>query len=150
VGARREAEPYIGFGMSVVLGVLAFGLAFLLTSFLPSPPDVRSSLIVPVALSLCFIGLLFLVTRKKAIGQVVGYLVLENGIFIFSLGLAHALPIAIEMGILLDVFVGAMVMGITVNSINREFDHIDATRLQALHDLPSPRELAARRRMERR
>ncbi len=150
VGARREVEPYVGFGVSVVLGALAFGAAFFLTSYLPALPDVQSRLLVPVALALCFIGLLFLVTRKMAIAQVIGYLVLENGIFVFSLGLAHALPASVEMGVLLDVFVGALVLGITVNSINQEFDHIDANRLQQLHDLPTPRELAARRRAERR
>lgn len=134
-GVQREVEPYIGFQLSVVLGALAVGVAFVLSELLPLPEATISQLVVPVSLATLFIGLLLLVSRKKAVTQVLGYIVLENGIFVFGLALARELPTLIEMGVLLDIFVGVFVMGITIYQINKEFDHIDANKLQELNDM---------------
>ncbi len=70
-------------------------------------------------MSTVIIGLLVLTTRIKAITQVVGYLMLENGIYIFGLTHAERVPFLVELGVLLDVFVGVFVMGIVVFHINR-------------------------------
>ena len=69
----------------------------------------------------CWTGFLMLTTRRKAITQVLGYLVLENGIFMFGLLLLEAMPFLVEVGVLLDLFVGVFVMGIIIHHINREF-----------------------------
>ena len=90
-------------------------------------------------LATVFMGLLLLVSRRLAVTQVVGYLMLENGIFVFSLVLATELPTIVEMGVLLDIFVGVFIMGITIFQINREFDHMDASRLQELQDTEGER-----------
>jgi hydrogenase-4 component E len=65
---------------------------------------------------------------------VVGYLVLENGIFIMGLTLLEAMPFLVEIGALLDLFVGIFVMGIIINHINREFSSLDTARLSALKE----------------
>jgi hydrogenase-4 component E len=92
------------------------------------------SLLVPVALSTILIGLFLIVSRKKALSQVLGYLVFENGIFTFGVGAAYEAPVLVEMGVLLDVFVAVFVMGIAIFHISREFDSIDTTRLETLRD----------------
>jgi hydrogenase-4 component E len=74
------------------------------------------------------------VSRKKAVTQVVGYLMLENGIFIFGQTLVRQIPFAVELGILLDLLVGVFVMGIAIHHISRAFDHIDTELLSALKD----------------
>ena len=79
-------------------------------------------------------GFLLLVSRAKAIVQVVGFLVMENGIFLFALLLLEKTPLLVEMGILLDIFVGALIMGIVVNHISDEFEHTDTSRLTILRD----------------
>ena len=79
-------------------------------------------------------GLMVLITRAKAITQVVGYLMLENGIYLFGLTLSERVPFLVEVGVLLDVFVGVFIMGIVVFHINREFDSISAANLTELHD----------------
>ena len=79
-------------------------------------------------------GFLILTTRRKAITQVVGYLILENGIFIMGLTLLEAMPFLVEIGVLLDLFVGIFVMGIIINHINREFSSLDVARLSALRE----------------
>jgi hydrogenase-4 component E len=91
-------------------------------------------MLVPVALATVIIGLIVLTTRNKAITQVVGYLILENGIYTFGMGQAERVPFLIELGVLLDVFAGVFIMGIVVFHINREFDSIDSTRLSELRD----------------
>jgi len=75
-----------------------------------------------------------LTTRRKAISPPVGYLVLENGVFIMGLTLVHAMPFLVEMGVLLDLLVAIFVMGIIINHIKREFASLDTTRLSQLRD----------------
>jgi|GEM_PF-23154 hydrogenase-4 component E len=135
-----EVEPYIGFNLSLVIGGLAFGAALWLAIALTLPFEIESELIIPVSLATAFIGLLTIVSRRKAITQVAGFLILENGIFMFGLVLVAALPTLVEMGVLLDLFAAVFVMGVTIHNINRAFDHIDTSRLNQLHDkLPSRR-----------
>ncbi len=130
---RREIEPLIGFTASLMLGAVAVALAFTIAPRLPLP-ELASDMLVPVALSTVIIGLIVLTTRNKAITQVVGYLVLENGIYVFGLSQAERVPFLVEIGVLLDVFVGVFIMGIVVFHINREFDSIDSARLTRLRD----------------
>jgi len=121
VSARRDIEPLIGYVPSLLAGALAFALAFAIAARLPLP-GTELELLVPVALTGVITGLLVLTTRRKAVTQVIGYLMLENGTFVFGLALAGRVPLLVEAGVLLDVFAGVFVMGIVIFHINREFD----------------------------
>jgi hydrogenase-4 component E len=134
VGIRREVEPLIGFIPSLLVGSLGTGLAVLFSHALPLVKVHAVSLLVPTSLSTVFTGFLLLTTRRKAITQVVGYLVLENGVFIMGLTLVHAMPFLVEMGVLLDLLVAIFVMGIIINHIKREFASLDTTRMSQLRD----------------
>ena len=133
---RREVAPYVGYGVSLLIGSLLIGASFIAGSRLPLPFPAVSPLLVPVALSTALIGMFVIVSRRKAATQVLGYLVLENGIFVFGLTLAGKMPWLVEMGVLLDVFIGVFVMGIALHHIHREFDTIDVDRLTSLRDVP--------------
>lgn len=130
---RREIEPLVGFIASLLLGAVAVALAFAVTARLPLP-EVRETLLVPVSLATVMIGFIVLTTRRKAITQVVGYLMLENGIYLFGLTQTESVPFLLELGVLLDIFVGVFIMGIVVFHINREFDSLDSARLAELTD----------------
>jgi hydrogenase-4 component E len=132
----HESTPIVGHTASVVLGIAILIVSFWLTSRFPLPEGQQpvSNLVLPVAVATILTGLLLIVSRRLALMQVVGYLVLENGIFIFGVGLAHEEPLLIEMGILLDVFVAVLVMGIAMFHISRTFDHIDVDQLSRLRD----------------
>ncbi len=130
---RREIEPIVGFIASQLLGAIAVALAFAIASRLPLP-GIQQPLLVPVSLATLIIGFIVLTTRRKALVQVVGYLILENGIYLFGLTQTESMPFLIELGVLLDVFVGVFIMGIVVFHINREFDSLDSTRLKELSD----------------
>ena len=131
---RREIEPYISYVTSLVLGAVATGAAVLFADRLPLAPEHQGSLLVPASLATVLTGFLILSTRRKAITQVVGYLVLENGIFIMGLTLHRAMPSLVEVGILLDLLVAIFVIGIVINHINREFASLDVARLDALKE----------------
>ena len=129
VSIRREVQPLISYGHTLLLGGLLIGVSFLISSRLELPSKGTSDLLVPCAFSVIMMGFLLIVSRYKAITQVIGYLVMENGIFIFALLLLEKTPLLVEMGILLDIFVGVLVMGIVVNHINQEFGSASTVNL---------------------
>ncbi|BDV41888.1 hydrogenase [Geotalea uraniireducens] len=134
VQIKREVEPFIGYVPTLILGAIFTALAFVFAARLPLAPEHKGLLIVPAAIATLMTGFLVLTTRKKAISQVIGYLILENGIFIFGLLLTEAMPVMVEAGALLDLLVGIFVMGIVINHISREFSSIDTSRLSALKE----------------
>jgi hydrogenase-4 component E len=133
-GVSREVEPLIGFGASVALagGLVILSLMFGERLRLPGVEVTR--LLMPCAFSTVLIGLLILVSRTKALSQIVGYIVMENGIFLFGLVLVREMPLLVEMGVLLDVLVGVFIMGIVIHHISRAFDHIDTHAMTTLRD----------------
>jgi hydrogenase-4 component E len=131
----REVEPLISYNLSIIAGTVALALALWLGQRLQLPSEPPSSLLVPAALFTSLAGMIVIVSRRKALTQVLGYLALENGIYAFGGSIALRLPILVELGILLDVFVGVFVMGIAIFHISREFDHIDTDKLVALSDV---------------
>jgi hydrogenase-4 component E len=130
----REVEPYVGYVTSLLAGVLILGVSFWMCTRLPIPATIASPWLAPVALFSIFAGLFLIISRKRAVSQVLGFLVLENGVYTFGVGLSPQTPLLVEAGVLLDVFVAVFVMGITLFHINREFDHIDTDRLSTLKD----------------
>ena len=130
---RREVEPIVGFTASLLLGTVAVALGFAIAERLPLA-HAHQALLVPVSLTTLLIGFIVMTTRRKALTQVVGYLVLENGIYLFGLTQAGSVPFLLEVGVLLDVFVGVFIMGIVVFHINRAFDSLDASRLTELRE----------------
>lgn len=134
VEIKREVEPIVGLAPSLVLGALGTGLALAFSQRLPLLEGHGGGLIVPAALSTVLVGFLLLTTRLKAISQVLGYLVLENGIFLFGLLLLEAMPFLVEIGALLDLFVAVFVMGIMIDHISREFSSGDTQHLSALRE----------------
>ncbi|MBN2193184.1 MAG: hydrogenase [Polyangiaceae bacterium] len=131
---RREIEPSIDYVPSLIVGAVGTALAILFANTLPLAPEHTGSLLVPTSLSTVLIGFILLTTRRKAISQVVGYLVLENGVFILGLTLVGAMPFLVELGVLLDLLVGIFVMGIMLNHISREFSSLDTTHLAQLKE----------------
>jgi hydrogenase-4 component E len=132
LNVSREEDPYVSYGFSLLVGPLALAFSWWTSTRLQLPHQFTSNMVVPVAMFTFIIGLFLIISRKKALTQVLGYLVLENGIYAFGMTLAQKQPLLIELGILLDVFVGVFVMGITIFHISRQFDHIDTDQLSSL------------------
>src|SRR5947209_1112297 len=131
---QHEVNPVVNYMTSLLLGAVGTGLAMVFSYTLPLAEQHSHLLLVPASLSTVWTGFLLLTTRRKAIMQVVGYLLLENGIFLFGLLLLEAMPFLVEIGVLLDLFTGVFVMGIIVHHISREFASISTEHLTELKE----------------
>ena len=130
----REVRPLIGFIPSLLLGAAATIGAVALASGLPLLPEHAGSLLVPGSFATVVAGILLLMGRAKAISQVCGYLILENGIYLFGLLLINTTPMLVEAGILLDLTVAVFVIGIIMDRIQKEFDTLDTNKLTSLRE----------------
>lgn len=131
---EHETEPFIGFVPSLLLGAAGTIAAIAAARALPQLPEHADTLLVPGALASMFTGFVLLVGRVKAILQVCGYLILENGIYLFGMLLIHSTPLLVESGILLDLTAGVFVIGIIVDRIQRAFDSLDTRKLTVLRE----------------
>jgi len=134
VKIKREIEARIGYVASLMLGALVTGSAFIFGDQLPLITAHVHSLVMPTVMTTLAMGFLVLITRMKAITQVLGYLIFENGIFLFGILLSEAMPIMVEAGVLLDMLVAIFIMGIVMNHINREFSSINTEKLCLLRE----------------
>lgn len=134
VDIQHEVRPLVNYVTSLLLGGAGTALALVFSYTLPLAPEHKDLLIVPGALATVWTGFLLLTTRRKAITQVLGYLLLENGIFMFGLLLLHAMPFLVEIGVLLDLFTGVFVMGIIIHQISREFASMSTEHLTELRE----------------
>lgn len=140
IHAMREAEiqhevnPVVNYMTSLLLGAVGTGLAMVFSYTLPLAKEHTNALLVPASLATVWTGFLMLTTRKKAIMQVLGYLLLENGIFLFGLLLLEAMPFLVEVGVLLDLFTGVFVMAIIIHHISREFASTSTEHLSDLKE----------------
>ena len=131
---RRELEPIVSFQMSrFIVFLMAVG-GFAIGRLLHVHETVASELAIPVAFTTMGTGLLLICARKKAITQVLGFLVLENGISLFGAGILLEYGIVVELGILLDVFALVFILGIAIFQINRTFASTDTDQLNHLGD----------------
>jgi hydrogenase-4 component E len=134
VAIVRDVEPLIGLLPSLVIGALGTAGSVMFSQTLPLAASQQGSLILPSSLATVLTGCIVLTTRHKAITQVVGYLILENGIFILGLALLDAMPFLVEVGVLLDLFVAIFVMAIIINQVSREFASTDVAELTSLKE----------------
>ena len=121
-------------GLGVLAGMAGLIFSIWLESKLVMPLGLYPTLLLPTGLATLFCGLILIVGRIKAITQVIGYLVAENGIFLLGVPLMTTGTVWFELALLLDVFVAVFVMGIAINYISDSFASIDVARFRSLRD----------------
>lgn len=128
----REAEPYVSNFFSVVIvTVIILGSFFLANAI--TGTHVRKIFFI-VALSSLFTGLYIIITRRKILTHVMGFLVIENGVFVLSLAVGSEMPMLVNTGILLDIFVSVILLGIFADKIGDVFEEQDVEQLRNLKD----------------
>ena len=132
VGAERESQPYINIPSSLILSGLLVLLAYAVTRPLVAVSRLPTRGALPLAMGLIFVGLLVVVTRRKALTQVVGFLVLENGIALLAMLGTYGIPLIIELGVFLDVMMGFLAMQVFVYHIHGTFESMDVEQLNQL------------------
>ncbi len=133
---KIEANPFVSIRLSLLISALLVALSYGLTreTLLSANLDVFATAYLPVAVSLFFIGLFVMISRRMALNQVVGLLIIENGLFLFTTALTQGVSLIIEVGILADILVGVMISALLLLRMSQTFDSFDMTSLESLKD----------------
>ncbi|MBF0119596.1 MAG: hydrogenase [Desulfobacterales bacterium] len=134
IAIKKEVEPIIGYHASIFAGLFLIAFSVFISTKFNLPAAHNNKFLIPTAITTLVSGMFLLMTRRKAITMVMGYIMIENGTYLAGLTLSQHTQYIIEFGILLDVLVGIMLMGIVLHNINRTFDDIDTTLLRSLKD----------------
>lgn len=128
----REAEPFLPNFVSLIIVTLIIIITFLISN---SIADTHlDKIYFVVALVALFSGLYIIISRKKIITHVIAYAIVENGVFILSLAVGNEMPMLVNLGILLDIFVSVFLLGIFINKVGDVIKDIDITQLSNLKD----------------
>jgi hydrogenase-4 component E len=132
VRIRREVELVIPTKAALLVAVAAILIAYHATDSLPLAGVVPSRHALPVAVALVLVGLGLMIGRRKALSQVAGLVIMENGVYLAALVTMAGLPLVVELGIAFDVLVGVVLLGVIAYRINETFDTINTDRLGSL------------------
>jgi hydrogenase-4 component E len=128
----REAEPFLPNFVSLVITTSIVVVNILIATMIEDPN--LDKIFFVVALSTLFFGLYIIATRRKIITHVMGYMVIENGVFVLSLAIGNEMPILVNLGIMLDIFASVLILGIFMNKIGDVFKDVDVDQLSNLKD----------------
>jgi hydrogenase-4 component E len=128
----RESEPFLPNFVSLIITTFIVVVTILLAN---EVKDTKlDKIFFVVALSSLFTGLYFIATRRKIITHVIGYLIIENGVFVLSLAVGNEMPMLVNLGIMLDIFASVLILGIFLNKIGDVFKDVDVNQLSSLKD----------------
>jgi hydrogenase-4 component E len=128
----REAEPYLPNFVSLVITTFIVVITILISNTIKDAN--LDKIFFVVALSTLFFGLYLIATRRKIITHVMGYMVIENGVFVLSLAIGNEMPMLVNLGIMLDIFASVLILGIFLNKIGDVFKDVDVDQLSNLKD----------------
>lgn len=131
-GITREAEPYLPYFISLIIVTLIIVSTIILSSSIKDQNLDKTFFVV--ALSTLFTGLYMIVSRKKIITHVIGYIVIENGVFVLSLAVGNEMPMLVNLGIMLDIFASVFILGVFFNKIGDVLKDPDVNLLRNLKD----------------
>jgi len=122
VGVRREIEAVVPITATLAIAAGIVVLAFHLSSSLGAVRQAITGNALPVGIALTLIGVLVMMSRRTAMTQMVGLFASENGIFFTAMAVSQGMPLIIEIGVVLDVILGALVMGVLVLRVRSSVD----------------------------
>lgn len=129
---NREHQPYIPVFYSIIIVVISLIVSFVLSDYLHN--DQMHTQYFTVAFASIIFGIYFIIIHKNIFSHVVGYLIIENGIFLLSLAVGSVMPMMVNLAVLLDVFMGVLVLGIFINRVGNTFKSVEAGNLSKLKD----------------
>jgi hydrogenase-4 component E len=132
VGIRREIEPYLNVPASLLLCLGLTVVGYRVSLGMAGASQGVPHQVVGVALSMVLIGLFLMVTRRKAITQILALLTVENAVFLVAVGATSGMPLVVELGISFDVILAVLILGVLVNRIVDRFESMDTSRLSNL------------------
>jgi hydrogenase-4 component E len=132
IGIHREIEPFLNVPASLLVSLALTVIGYRVSTGFPLGARGVSHHLIGVALSMLLIGLFLMVTRKKAITQILALLTIENAVFLVAVGVTTGMPLIVELGISFDVMLAVLILGILVHRIVDRFESMDVSRLSKL------------------
>jgi hydrogenase-4 component E len=132
IGIHREIEPFLNVPASLLVSLALTVVGYRVSTGFPLGARGVSHHLIGVALSMLLIGLFLMVTRKKAITQILALLTIENAVFLVAVGVTTGMPLIVELGISFDVMLAVLILGILVHRIVDRFESMDVSRLSKL------------------
>jgi hydrogenase-4 component E len=134
IKVKKEVEPLVSIpGSLLICGALTF-IAYYIASPIIAQGSVITKNCLAISLAVVLIGFFVIIARRKAMTEIVGLLMMENGLFLAAISLTYGMPMIVEIGIFFDVLVAAIIMGIFAFKINHTFETVDTTFMRRLRD----------------
>ena len=134
LNVKWDVETLINIPTTMLVGIVLVILAFNLALPISQLAGTVTHSTFGIALASVLLSFLMMITRSKAVPQVIGFLSMENGLFFAATGAVYGMPMVIELGVALDVLVGALILGIFVFQIRERFDSVDTRHLEKLKE----------------
>jgi hydrogenase-4 component E len=134
LNVRWEAEPLLNVPTTLLVGLLLVIFAFALAQPISQLATTLTRSTLGIAIAVVMLSLLMMITRRKAVSQVVGFLALENGLFFAATSATYGMPLVVELGVALDVLVGTFIFGIFFFHIREQFDSLDIRHMEKLKE----------------
>ena len=134
LGVYWDTEPLLNVPGTMLVGVLIVVFAFGLAQPIAELASTATRNAVGIAIAVILLAFLTMITRRKAMSQVVGFLSMENGLFFGAMSATYGMPMIVELGIALDVLVAMLVLGVFFFQIREQFDSLDLHNLETLKE----------------
>ena len=134
IGLVRVAAPYLGTAPALIICVILTIISFYVMTPIAASNPLPTADAIPLAFAGVLIGFFIMVNRRRAVTQILGFLMLENGIFLLALLATYGVPFIVEMGVFLDVLAAVLIMEVFVYRIKDNFDSIDVGELEKLKE----------------
>ena len=134
LNVRWDTETQLNIPTTMLVGILVVVFAFALAQPIAQLSSAVTRSTIGIALAVVLLSFLMMITRRKAISQIVGFLAMENGLFFAATSTTYGMPMVVELGIALDVLVGTFIFGIFFFQIRETFDSLDIRNLEKLKE----------------
>jgi len=131
---HKEVEDLVNIPTTMLIGIALVIFSYYLTSPIRELSTFVTRSTLAVALATVMLGLLMMITRKKAVTQIVGFLSLENGLFFVATSATYGMPLVVELGVALDILIAAFIFGIFFFHISTTFDSLDLKEMEKLKE----------------
>lgn len=134
VKIENDIMPYLSQSLSMVIETILIIISYNIVSSVFDPAQLAYKNTLAVSIAVFLIGFFMMINRRRTISQVIGFLVMENGLFFFAISLAYGMPLIVELGVFFDVLVVSLILGIFIYKIKESFYSIDTKDLNKLID----------------
>jgi hydrogenase-4 component E len=134
LNVRWDTEALLNVSTTMLLGIVLVVFAFALAQPISQLSAAVTRSTLGIALAVVLLSFVMMITRRKAVSQVIGFLAMENGLFFAATSATYGMPMVVELGVALDVLVGTLILGVFFFQIREQFDSLDLQHLERLKE----------------